>query len=97
MVYLSAANHDESWCPHATEFDITREVPTDHLAFGTGPHKCPGQHMGRMMVQVALEALFTRLEGLRLVDVEWDTEVLNFRGPARLELAWDRARPRAAG
>ena len=88
MVYLSAANHDESWCPHAAEFDATREVPSDHLAFGTGPHKCPGQHMGRMMVQVAVEALFTRLEGLRLVDVEWDTEVMNFRGPAKLELAW---------
>jgi pimeloyl-[acyl-carrier protein] synthase len=93
MTYVSAANRDEGWCPHANRFDIRREVPSDHLAFGTGPHKCPGQHMGRMMTSVALEALFTRLEGVRLVEVEWDTEVLNFRGPAKLHIAWDRARP----
>jgi hypothetical protein len=92
MTYLSAANRDESWCPHADAFDVRREVPADHLAFGTGPHKCPGQHMGRVMVHEAVQALLSRLEGLRLVDVTWDTEVLNFRGPATLRLAWDGIR-----
>jgi hypothetical protein len=96
MTYLSAANRDESWCPRANEFDVQRQVPPDHLAFGTGPHKCPGQHIGRLMVHEAVQALLIRLEGLRLVDVTWDTEVLNFRGPATLHLAWDRARPRPA-
>ena len=88
MIYLSGANHDDALCPHAGEFDITREVPFNHLAFGTGPHKCPGQHMARMMVSTGLEALFSRLPELRLVDVKWDTEVMNFRGPESLHLAW---------
>jgi hypothetical protein len=89
IMYLSAGNHDESWCPGAAEFDAARAVPSDHLAFGAGPHKCPGAHMARMMVQVALEALYSRLPGLRVGQVVWDTEVMNFRGPATLHLTWD--------
>lgn len=88
IMYLSAANHDESWCPRAAEFDTTREVPADHLAFGAGPHRCPGAHMARMMVQVALEALYSRLPDLRMTDIVWDTEVMNFRGPATLNVSW---------
>lgn len=89
IMYLSAANRDESWCPHAAEFDTGRAVPADHLAFGAGPHRCPGAHMARMMVQVALEALYSRLPGLRMTDIVWDTEVMNFRGPASLHISWN--------
>jgi hypothetical protein len=88
IMYLSAANHDEAWCPHAGEFDTARPVPADHLAFGAGPHRCPGAHMARMMVQVALEALYTRLPELRMTGIVWDTEVMNFRGPATLNISW---------
>ena len=95
MVYLSAANHDESWCPHAEQFDIDRDVPSDHLAFGTGPHKCPGQHMARAVIGIGVEALLTRLHGLRLEELEWDADALLFRGPKRLVLAWDESRPRS--
>lgn len=95
MVYLSAANHDESWCPHAEQFDITRDVPPDHLAFGHGPHKCPGQHMARAVIGIGVEALLTRLHGLRIEELEWDTDALLFRGPAKLVLAWDESRSRA--
>ena len=94
MVYLSAANHDESWCPHAEKFDIDRDVPSDHLAFGTGPHKCPGQHMARAVIGIGVEALLTRLHGLRLEELEWDADALLFRGPKRLVLAWDESSPR---
>jgi pimeloyl-[acyl-carrier protein] synthase len=89
MVYLSAANHDESWCPHAEQLDIEREVPADHLAFGTGPHKCPGRHMARTLLQIALEVLITRLPNLRVEELEWDDKALLFRGPERLVLTWD--------
>ncbi|MBB3754076.1 hypothetical protein FHT44_006598 [Mycolicibacterium sp. BK634] len=95
MVYLSAANHDESWCPHAEQFDISRDVPPDHLTFGHGPHKCPGQHMARAVIDIAVQALLSRLSGLRLEELEWDTDALLFRGPARLVLSWDESRSRA--
>jgi pimeloyl-[acyl-carrier protein] synthase len=94
MVYLSAANHDEGWCPHAEKFDIARDVPSDHLAFGTGPHKCPGQHMARAVIGIGVEALLSRLSGLRISELEWDTDALLFRGPKKLVLAWDESRAR---
>ena len=89
MVYLSAANHDESWCPHAEQFDISRDVPKDHLGFGTGPHMCPGQHMARAVVGTAVGTLLSRLKGLKLEELEWDRDALLFRGPKRLVLSWD--------
>jgi cytochrome P450 len=90
MVYLSAANHDEAWCPHAEAFDITREVPRDHLGFGTGPHKCPGQHMARAVVGIAVGTLLTRLDGLAIEELEWDRDALLFRGPKHLVVSWRR-------
>lgn len=91
MVYLSGANHDESWCPHAETLDVMRDVPSDHLTFGTGPHKCPGQHMARLVIGTALGALLSRLQGLKIEEVEWGRDALLFRGPDRLVLTWDRA------
>jgi pimeloyl-[acyl-carrier protein] synthase len=91
MVYLSASNHDEGWCPHAEQFDIGRDVPTDHLAFGTGPHKCPGQHMARAVIGIGVEGLLTRLKGLHIKELEWDTDALLFRGPSTLQLGWEPA------
>ncbi|HTK61611.1 MAG TPA: cytochrome P450 [Pseudonocardia sp.] len=91
MVYLSASNHDEGWCPHAEAFDIERDVPSDHLAFGTGPHKCPGQHMARAVIGIAVERLLARLPDLRVEELVWGKDALLFRGPERLVLAWDPA------
>jgi cytochrome P450 len=90
MVYLSGANHDDSWCPHADDFDLERKPPSEHLAFGDGPHKCPGRHLARVMVGAAIEALFTRLKGLSVEELEWNRNALIFRGPERLVVTWDR-------
>lgn len=91
VVYLASANHDESWCPHADRFDITRTEPKSHLTFSEGPHKCVGRHLAKVTLEVALEALVSRLEGLRLAgEVEWDKENLPFRAPTGLVVTWDR-------
>ncbi|MFF4545052.1 cytochrome P450 [Streptomyces sp. NPDC001435] len=37
-----------------------------HLAFGAGPHECPGQNIGQSMIEVAVDVLLHRLQGLRL-------------------------------
>lgn len=49
----------------AHRFDITR-TPTRHLAFGHGPHVCPGAPLSRLEALVALPALFERFPDLRL-------------------------------
>ncbi|MFI7292460.1 cytochrome P450 [Streptomyces sp. NPDC050121] len=37
-----------------------------HLAFGSGPHECPGQDIGRAIADVGVDALLMRLPDLQL-------------------------------
>jgi cytochrome P450 len=89
LVYLAGGNHDERLCPHADAFDLDRPPVPDHLAFGHGPHKCPGRSMARMLLAIAVQTLITRLPGLTLEQLTWDTSAPVFRGPEVLELTWD--------
>ncbi|MEU8639456.1 cytochrome P450 [Amycolatopsis sp. NPDC048633] len=40
--------------------------PRRHLTFGHGSHQCLGQHLARLTVRTAIDALFDRLPGLRV-------------------------------
>lgn len=90
IVSLAAANRDSRRfsCPDA--FDVTRS-PNPHLSFGHGIHYCPGAALGRLEVQVALEALIDRLPRLRLAvppdHLEWIPAVLG-RGVERLPVTF---------
>ncbi|GAA1614092.1 cytochrome P450 [Nonomuraea maheshkhaliensis] len=46
-------------------FDISRPN-VRHLAFGGGPHACPGAGLARMEAALALSALFTRFPAMQL-------------------------------
>ncbi|MGY0500984.1 cytochrome P450 family protein [Nocardia sp. FBN12] len=48
------------------EFDVTRASANRHLAFGYGPHICPGAALSRLEAAIALPALFARFPKLRL-------------------------------
>ncbi|MFI7107230.1 cytochrome P450 [Nonomuraea sp. NPDC050227] len=43
-----------------------RRPPSRHLAFGGGPHACPGAALARLEVTLALAALFDRYPDMRL-------------------------------
>ena len=60
-----------------------------HIAFGHGPHFCLGAALARLEGAIALEALLTRLPGLRLdgTEPQWQRS-LNFRGLTRLDVAF---------
>ncbi|MEV2223640.1 cytochrome P450 [Nocardia vinacea] len=49
----------------ADDFDITRPTVDRHLAFGHGPHICPGAALSRMEAGIGLPALFERFPKLR--------------------------------
>ncbi|MGY2008358.1 cytochrome P450 family protein [Nocardia gipuzkoensis] len=51
--------------PDADDFDVTRPTANRHLAFGYGPHICPGAALARLEAGIALPALFDRFPGLR--------------------------------
>ncbi|WP_329412703.1 cytochrome P450 [Nocardia vinacea] len=49
----------------ADDFDITRPTANRHLAFGHGPHICPGAALSRVEAGIGLSALFERFPKLR--------------------------------
>ncbi|WP_280702673.1 cytochrome P450 [Kitasatospora sp. GP82] len=46
-----------------------------HLAFGAGPHECPGQDIGRAIAQEAIDRVLVRLPDLQLAVDETDLSV----------------------
>jgi cytochrome P450 len=86
---FGSANRDEAHFERSDTFDITRDA-SKSIAFGAGPHFCAGAWASRAMVaDVALPAIFARLQGLRLRDSEpvrvggWA-----FRGLLNLPVTW---------
>jgi len=59
LVYASA-NRDEAVFPEGGTFRLHRPNLADHLAFGRGPHNCPGASLGRLELRVSLEELLAR-------------------------------------
>jgi len=62
LVYASA-NRDDAVFPDGSSFVLDRPNIADHLAFGRGPHNCPGVHLGRLEVRVMLEELLAATPG----------------------------------
>lgn len=63
-VCLAAANHDPDVFPDPGRFDIHRKRER-HVAFGFGHHVCVGQHLARLEMGRALNAILDRLPNLR--------------------------------
>jgi cytochrome P450 len=65
---LASANRDE--CVHADPdaFRVDRPKPRDHLAFGAGPHVCPGASLARMEGVVALDVFCDAVAAFHPVD-----------------------------
>ena len=60
MMLYAAANRDpREFGPTAEQYDHRRRIRR-HLGFGSGPHFCPGSHLARLQVRVALEELYAR-------------------------------------
>ena len=71
ILMLSAANHDPARFPEPGRLDVRRDA-AGHLAFGGGPHSCPGAPLIRMAVAVATDALLRVTSATELVgEPEW--------------------------
>ncbi|MGC9539604.1 cytochrome P450 [Streptomyces sp. UG1] len=100
LLVCGAANRDPAVFPDPHVLDFERSGGR-HMAFGHGPHFCLGAALARLEGAIALEALLTRLPGLRLdgSSPQWQRS-LNFRGLTRLDVAFtpvsdDQSQPQA--
>jgi cytochrome P450 len=69
---FASANRDEAVFPNGDQFILHRANIKDHVAFGGGPHQCAGAPLGRLMLQLTLEAL---LKLTKRIDVEGEVEM----------------------
>jgi cytochrome P450 len=65
---LASANRDERNYDAPDAFRLDRPSAKDHLAFGGGPHVCPGASLARLEGRVALEVFLDRVETARVDD-----------------------------
>lgn len=65
-VASGAANRDPDRFPDPDKFDIFRKPQHKHFAFAYGPHVCIGQHLARVEMTRALNAILDHMPNLRL-------------------------------
>ena len=90
---LASANRDAAFWDDADAFRIDRANGSDHLAFGDGPHVCPGSFLVRLETRITFEALLDRYDRIEL-ERPGPFEPLAtpmFYGPATLPLRFHRA------
>jgi nocardicin N-oxygenase len=90
QISITSANRDERVFTDPEKLDFTR-TPNRHIAFGHGTHRCPGEKLGRMEMQVAVASMLTRFPNLRLAvpedEVPWKLRMVS-RGPEELMVEW---------
>ena len=91
VMYFGAANRDPGAFDRPDVLDLARD-PNPHIAFGTGPHGCLGQHIARIEIDAMLVEVLTRMTDFELAaPPEWLPS--NFiSGPKTMPLTF---RPRA--
>ncbi|MGA5194425.1 cytochrome P450 [Streptomyces exfoliatus] len=91
-VYVSylTANRDPAVFPDPERLDFDRGY-NPHVAFGHGPHYCPGSALARIESEILVESLWTRFPDLRLAvpedQLRWQRGAL-IRGPETLPVTW---------
>jgi cytochrome P450 len=60
LLCWAAANRDESRFAEPDTVDIGR-APNRHMAFGNGPHRCPGARAAQLELRIFLEELLARM------------------------------------
>ncbi len=82
---LDQANRDPVAHPDPERFDPDRDEP--HLAFGAGPHRCPGAGLARRQAKVLLQVVLARTSALSPAgDAAWERDQ-HLQGPAAVPLA----------
>jgi cytochrome P450 len=71
VMYFGAANRDPAKFDRPNTLDLAR-TPNEHIAFGTGPHGCLGQHIARVEIDAILIEVLSRMDDLALTaEPEW--------------------------
>jgi len=70
MLLNSAGNRDPRKFENPLEIDFDRPNVRDHIAFGSGPHRCLGAPIARLELKIILEELLQRIPDFEVIDDE---------------------------
>lgn len=92
MLNFGAANRDPAKFPDPDSFDIDRDA-NQHIAFGSGRHRCIGEHVAVAEMKIVLEEVLNIIPDYRIVGGEEITDIpwrggSNTRGPGRLDVVF---------
>ena len=87
LAALASANRDDTVFRNPDTFDPDREQG-ELLTFGFGNKFCPGSHLARRQLLVALDVILDRLPRLRVVDGDAPSGAI-LRRTEHLQVAWD--------
>jgi cytochrome P450 len=87
---IGSANRDDDVHEQPNDFRLER-TQRDHLAFGSGPHVCPGASLARMEIRAAVRTFLERVESYHLVEPErYDAmPTAMLQGPRTLRIVVD--------
>jgi cytochrome P450 family 150 subfamily A5 len=68
MVLNGAAGRDPRRFEQPDRFEIDRANAKEHLAFGRGPHACPGGPLARAETRISIERLLSRMRDIRIAE-----------------------------
>jgi cytochrome P450 len=83
-----SANRDPQYFKDPDTFRLDRKGER-HIAFGSGPHFCPGAWTARMEAGIALRIFIARLPALRLTGPVQYYDAINFWIVKRFPAAWN--------
>jgi cytochrome P450 len=87
MLPLAVSNRDPARYENPLEVDLNRKT-SNHIAFGSGPHRCLGSHLARLELNVAIEEWHQRIPDYRIADGQDLEETGNMYGLKSLRLEW---------
>jgi cytochrome P450 len=93
VMYFGAANRDPAKFADPQRLDLARGADLEHIAFGTGPHGCLGQHLARVEIDAMLREVLTRMTDFELAaPVDWLPS--NFiSGPKEMRVRFKNSSP----
>jgi cytochrome P450 len=88
LVMFASANRDPARFEHPDDIRLDR-TRNPHLAFGSGVHRCLGEHLARLEMHIVLEAVLARMPNIHLADTESPDLRAGFvRGPDAFRIRW---------
>jgi cytochrome P450 len=92
VMYFGAANRDPARFDNPDGLDLAR-TPNEHIAFGTGPHVCLGQHLARIEIDAILAEVLTRMPDLEIpAPPEWLASTF-ISGPKAMPVRFSPGKP----